>query len=215
MRLATLGLLLLLTLISINGQEVYYYGVNSKPVDNEEDALTLKEVRKKSDDRYVVLSRQFKQDGWSKAGRQKIRIRGERNLVIHETGPDRLFPRKITREIHRTETGSYSFRESNTENVIREGTSSTFLPLHLDGELIEYYPGGQVKSISQFEDNQLISNENWLADGTPYVDNLFYSVDQLPEFEYGVQFFNSYLMQKLSNTGSTFPRLMTGWSLDG
>ncbi|MFH0755866.1 MAG: hypothetical protein V2B15_01090 [Bacteroidota bacterium] len=214
-RPATICLFLLLPLVFLHGQELYFYGVNSRPLDSEQQALTLKEVRKTAQDHYTIITKHLAKDGWERGIRQKIRVRSENSLVIRESGPDRFFPRKIFREMGLTASGAFTFRDSDGNGVIREGTSSRFLPIHLEGKLTEYYPGGQIKSISQYRDNQLITNENWLSDGTRYTDNLFYSVDRLPEFEYGVQFFNSYLMQKLSNSGIDLSqiddRVVIGW----
>ncbi len=214
-RPVTICLFLLLPQVLLHGQEMYFYGVNSRPLEDEQQALTLKEVRKIAPYKYSILTKHLTEDGWEKGSRQKVRIRSENSLVIRESDPDGFFPRKIFREMGLTATGTFSFRDSDRNGVIREGTSSRFLPIHLEGELTEYYPGGQVKSISQYSDNQLTSNENWLSDGTRYTDNLFYSVDRLPEFEYGVQFFNSYLMQKLSNSeldlSQIEDRVVIGW----
>jgi hypothetical protein len=96
--------------------------------------------------------------------------------------------------------GAYLFKESTLNGEIRNGTSTVFLPLHLEGNVVEYHPNREMKSKSVYHDNQLISNENWLSDGTKYIDSVFYSVDQEPEYQLGDDFFKSYLIKSLEKS---------------
>lgn len=96
--------------------------------------------------------------------------------------------------------GLYEFEESTLKSKVRSGTSSKYLPLHLEGTVTEYHPNGNVKSVSEFNDNQLVSNQNWLSDGTPYLDSIFYSADLEPEFKLGNDFFRSYLIQQIGKS---------------
>ncbi len=50
------------------------------------------------------------------------------------------------------------------------------------------------------QNNQLISNQNWLSNGNPYIDTIFYSADQEPVYQPGVVFFNSYLLQQIAKS---------------
>jgi hypothetical protein len=92
------------------------------------------------------------------------------------------------------------FTETRRDNSMRSGITSRYLPLHLEGEVREFYPNGNLKSISEYSNNQLVSNRNWLSDGTKYVDTVFYSADIEPLFNPGPEFFQSYLLQQLKNS---------------
>lgn len=66
--------------------------------------------------------------------------------------------------------------------------------------MVEYYPNRELKSKSEYRDNQLISNENWLSNGTRYIDSVFYSVDEEPEYQMGDAFFKNYLIKSLKKS---------------
>ncbi len=57
-----------------------------------------------------------------------------------------------------------------------------------------------MKSISEYRNNQLISNQNWLRNGDKYIDSIFYSADREPEYKMGPDFFHKYLLQNLYNS---------------
>ena len=178
---------------------IYYYGVNSKPADGEEDAISYKDVTKKSERKYVIQSFQKSGDKWVKSIRERIKILGDGTMKII-FNDERILPERIYREMDQLGPNKYLFKESNLATVLRSGTSSTFLPLSLEGEVTGYHPNGEVKSISMYRDNQLVSNENWLPDGSRYIDSVFYSVDQEPEYQMGDEFFKAFLINKLKES---------------
>ena len=186
--------------LEATGQEgTYYYGTNSKPLENPEEAISIQVVKKRSEKKYVVETTRRVDDKWVRAQKEKIRIQGDGilKLMIRTGG---LFPERIYREMETIGPGSYLFRETTISSVVRSGTSSAFLPLHLEGSVTEYHPNGEKKSISEYRDNQLVSNQNWLPDGTRYIDSIFYSVDQEPEYQMGDEFFKSFLLKKISDS---------------
>jgi hypothetical protein len=184
------------TAFHVSGQEVHYYGANSRPVDRIDDAVVIKEVKQLSKKRYKISTRQKTEDVWGQESKEKIKILQDGTLRIYASG-DRFFPKKIYRIIREAGPDLYEFEESTLKDKLRDGTSTKFLPLHLEGTITEYHPNGQTKSISQFHDNQLVSNQNWLSDGTPYIDSIFFSADKAPEFKPGNAFFRAYLLQQL------------------
>jgi hypothetical protein len=181
-------------------QEEFYYGVNGRPVQLKEDAVLIKEVAFKSDQKRVIVTRHRTENGWETLTREKARALNDGEWVIRHKA-EKLFSKKFYRSYTEEKPGTYLFREYTDNSPIKKGISSRKFPLHLEGTHTEYFPGGAIKSISEFRDNQLISNQNWLEDGTPYIDTVFYSADREPEFEYGPEFFKSYLVQRLSNSG--------------
>ena len=200
--------LCLIILSPLGGQTTLYYGVNSRPVDEEADARMKKEIIKKSESRFiirtsVVSNSEKKNDGWLLTEKDKIKIENNGTLYIRKDG-ERFFSKKIYRKMIQREPGLYEFSDSDEDleagRVLRTGFSSTFLPLHLEGTVTEYHSNGNVKSISEYRNNQLISNQNWLRNGDKYIDSIFYSADREPEFKMGPDFFHKYLLQNLYNS---------------
>lgn len=194
--------LLVLWIPCLSAQEVYYYGANNRPVKNVEEAILFKTVHQKSKKKYIISSQVRTDEGWRMIRRQKIRINrdGMLRIAIKE---DKLIPKIIFREIRSMvpDPDLYVFEETRRGGaVVREGKSSTFLPLHLEGKVTEFYPDGQTKSISYFNNNQLISNENWLTDGSKYIDSIFYSVNEEPVFTLGEDFFKTSILDYLSES---------------
>jgi len=180
-------------------QEPTYYGANGKPVVTESQAFLMKEVKQKSDRKLVITTSRKSEEGWAVVSKEKIRALTDKEWVVRYQAEE-LFSRKFFREYTETAPGRYFFREYTDKYDIRKGESSSKFPLHLEGTQTAFYPDGTISSISQFRNNQLISNQNWLEDGSPYIDTLFYSADRDPEYEYGPDFFKNYLLQGLANS---------------
>lgn len=180
-----LSLLLLALSITLSGQaedRVFYYGVNGTLLDGPENARVYRELIRRSDRKYILKTFRLADGQWEPAGRERIRIQGNGEQVIHVVS-DKFFPDRIYRQMEETARGIWFFRESTTgatlrTGTLRTGTTSRYLPLHLEGTVIEYHPSGEIKSRSEYLDNRLISNQNWLADGSPYIDSIFYSADR-------------------------------------
>lgn len=198
----TLLILLVSGLLSLTlkGQVTYYYGVNGKPLESKEGAILRKEVTKKSGRKYVVRTSQHTGEEWKSILKEKVTEQGNGELVIRQSGNGKI-PRTIYRKMEKTGLNQYRFSESTLNQEIRKGTSSSFLPLHLEGNITDFYRYGELKSNSIYHDNQLLSNENWLIDGSRYIDSVFYSVDREPEYQNGDKYFKNYILQKLHDSG--------------
>jgi len=192
-----IGLVLPLT---AEGQtNVYYYGINSRPVKSMSDAITYDEVRKKSESKYIIKTHQLTEGHWKQVKKEKVKLTGNNTQTIHYNA-NTWFPKKIFREYETVGPTEYLFKESSINNLIRTGSSSSYLPLHLEGLVTLYHPNGEIKSKSIYKENQLVSNENWQSNGTKYIDSVFYSVDQEPEYQMGDEFFKSFLIKKLKQS---------------
>lgn len=207
--------LIVFPVLSVRGQEgIYYYGPNTRPVEKKEEAVRLKEVQKRSENTFIIKTLWKVETEWKKVSREKIRIQPDGDQVIFYR-ENSFFPEKILREMEKPRPEEYLFREYIRETLVRTGTSSTTLPLHLEGTVTEYHPNGKIKTIAEYNNNQLVSNKNWLPDGSPYIDSVFYSVDQEPEYRRGDGFFNNFLLKKLHSSGIDLTqiedRLVIGW----
>lgn len=197
LRLLFLFFICIIPALHCTGQELYFYGPNMRPVQDEEKALFVKEILKKSENKYVIETRVLSDTIWKHLKRQKIRVDREGILRIR-TKDNRFFPRRIFRTLSSAGQGIYTFVETYKKEEIRSGSSSTYLPLTLEGIVTEYYNNGIQKSVSVYHNNQLQTNQNWLPDGKPYIDSIFYSTDKEPEYLPGVAYFQSSLIQKMA-----------------
>jgi len=185
-----------ITLWGQKEEQIFYYGVNGRRLDGPHDARVYKELIKRSDRKFILKTFQLTGDEWNRVSKERIREHDQGELVISIIS-DGLFPKRISRQMEKSGPDTWFFRESTSTATIRTGTTSRYLPLHLDGTVLEYHPFGELKSRSEYRDNQLIVNENWLQDGTPYIDSVFYSAHREPEYQMGNDFFRSYLLQQL------------------
>jgi hypothetical protein len=184
---------------SIAQPRMYYYGINSRPVKNITEAITYEEVIQRSDTKYIIKTYQLLQGQWKQVKKEKISVTGDFTQTIKYYA-DTWFPKKIYREFEAVGQKEFLFKESTSTGLIRTGSSSSYLPLHLEGLLTQYHPNGELKSKSVYSDNQLVSNENWLSNGSKYIDTVFYSVDEEPEYQMGDDFFKSFLIRKLEES---------------
>lgn len=181
----------------INAREpVYYYGVNGKLVNEPDRALHRKTVKKISDTRYRIKVSAMSDEGFRLTRTERIRIQ-EEGLQKIRYREGTLFPRRYERFTEKADTGIYRFEEKRSGNIMRTGYTSSLVPVHLEGEVIEYYPGGKIKSVSVYNDNMLVSNKNYNEDGTEYIHDIFYSTDQPPAYTYGNEFFRKFVMSRL------------------
>ncbi len=191
------SLMVIFPALNSSGQENHYYGANKRPLNSENEAMFVKEVTKKSEKKYVIETRVLAGSAWTHLERQKIRVDQDGTLRIR-IKDERFFPRKVFRTISGSVSGLYTFEETAKDQKFRTGTSSSYLPLLLEGLVTEYHNNGREKSVSIYENNQLQSNQNWHPDGSPYIDSIFYSADQEPVYIPGVAYFQSCLIQHLA-----------------
>jgi hypothetical protein len=161
---------------------VYYWGVNNKPLNDEENAITRVQINQIREDRLDIETLVKWRNEWRSLFVERIKIKSDNEYLIRKYSNGRQTD-KYTRFYSREPDGIYRFVEMDHDVVIRKGTTSSMMPLCLEGEVIEYYPDETLKSKSIYHNNQLISNENWLENGEKYIDNIFYSVDIPPTYD--------------------------------
>jgi hypothetical protein len=110
----------------------------------------------------------------------------------------------MIRDYVKQDDGSWQFLETNQLQVIRRGYSMLQFPILPNGVLITHYPNGPVKSEEIYRNNELLSNKNWLENGLPYVDDLYYSVDRYPAYSRGNEQINKQIMAKLKENRIDF-----------
>ena len=181
----------------VNGQDmVYYYGSNHKPVNSIENARFIKKLYRKTRKKTIIDTYTRLDNDWKLAKKEKIRSNQNGYQVIKVT-TNTIYPDKIHRKFSINANGDFDFQEYADDKLVRTGTTSRMLPLHLKDTITEYFRNGQKKAVSYYENNSLISNQTWLKDGTRYVEDLFYSVDEIPEYTLGPQNFQTFVMKSL------------------
>jgi hypothetical protein len=180
------NLLLVLVIICSNflvhGQKIYYYGVNSKPLPDEENAMTMIKISQIADDRIETEAFVKWKNEWKSLYSEKIKVKNENEYMIRKFAYGNLIE-KYVRFYYWEPGDTYKFVEMDHDAVIRKGTTTTMMPMCFEGEVTEYYPNESIKSKSVYHNNQLVSNENWLQNGEKYIDNIFYSADIPPSYD--------------------------------
>ncbi len=182
--IAKIVLLLLITFLGLGVEagepEVYYYAGNDRP-SLEAEAIKKVEVNRESKNKTWILTYVKSNDEWEMVQKEKILVISSNQHTISHYDDDGL-THKTKRSYSWNEHTDYQFVDRKDGIVIRYGHSKNKIPLHLHGEVLEYYDDGSRKSVSMYDDNQLVWNQNWLKDGEKYLDTIFYSVDTWPEY---------------------------------
>lgn len=132
-----------------------------------------------------------------------IKKSGLYNIKIH----GQEFSEKIIRSFEEQTDGLFRFTEYHNNQVRRTGVTRSKVPLVFHGEVKEFYSGGNIKSVSVYENNELISNKNWKENGDTYIDNVFYSVDTEPRFLRGTNILHSHVLKQFQNSGIDLSQL--------
>jgi hypothetical protein len=171
---------------------VYFFGVNGKLKD-----LAKQDVMKKIDYRgnrkIIVKTYKASETGWLPIYTENIKVSGDSDYQIRMKGDE--FSGRITRKFEKQDDGTYKFTDWLDNNIKRQGQTKSKIPLILDGEVTEFYPYGRIKSISQYKNNELFFNQNWLPNGDVLIDDIFYSVDDEPQFAPGMSVLHKHVTQ--------------------
>jgi hypothetical protein len=175
-----------------------YIGSNGKITDMEH-AVKVEKIILKSKDKIIIQTQIRKNSKWETAATDKYKQINDSTFQIAETSSE--FNGVVIRTFFKLSDELFKFRDEIKSQIVREGTAKSIAPLLLQGEVTEYYKNGNKKSISIFENNQLVSNKNWNENGEKYVDNIFYSVDVDPSFKPGAQVINNRLLNAFKSSG--------------
>ena len=181
---------------------VYYYDGGFGVVDDAADATYKREVTQRIGPgvkvtRFVRGAASGKQgaeaDAWVKEEQYRAKIK-DGAWVIRKSA-EMFLPDRVIRTFRQTGGGLYLFSDSlQGKSIIRRGTASRVMPLHLQDTVYEYYDNGRLKSLTVYDKNQMLSSESWLKDGEKYYDNLHRYVDREPEHTYGQVYFRAHIL---------------------
>lgn len=175
---------------------VYYYGVNGK-IDNPQKKDIMKSVDYQGSNKIKVRTFKSIEKEWMLIYKEKIKIVSDSIFDIRMKGDK--FSGRVKRTFELLENGNYKFTDRVKGEIKRIGIAKQKVPLILDGTVTENYNSRQIKSVSEYKNNELVSNKNWQSDGTPMADNIYYSVDTEPRFEPGMGFIHQQIRQAIKN----------------
>jgi hypothetical protein len=180
---------------------IIYTGVNGR-LTSEDSADTRKEILYQASSKIEIISSRKQEKKWQVTQKELITIEKENIFRVVNENEKKSTP--VVRHYDRRQDGSFLFREYSNKNLIREGKTLQLFPIILDGECVEYYENGKLKSRSVYARNELVSNLNWLENGDKYIDSVFYSVDEEPLLTGGDAKIRQHVLQAFRNTGLNF-----------
>ena len=180
---------------------VIYTGINGR-LTSEENADTRKTILYHASSKIEIITSRKQEKKWLVT--QKEHITPEKENIFRIVNENEKKSTPVVRHYDKQQDGSYLFREYSNKNLIREGKTMQLFPIILDGECVEYYDNGKLKSRSVYASNELVSNLNWLENGDKYIDSVFYSVDEEPLLTGGDAKMRQHVLQAFRNTGLDF-----------
>ncbi|WP_430817787.1 energy transducer TonB [Carboxylicivirga sp. RSCT41] len=161
-------------------KEIKYYGANNKVVENKAAANYYLNIKRSKNGKTLCQKVVIKSNSEYEVEQWTVKSVNDSTISIKSQRKN-----LISRRFLKQDSLFVFWDLDNEGNIIQEGRSRAVFPLHLEGEVRKYYSSGQLKSTEVYENNQLLSNENWLENGDKYFNNIFYSVDIMPEYPGG------------------------------
>jgi len=180
-------------------ESIDYIGKNGK-LTTIDHAEIIQKTRVKSKSETIVESLALQDSKWRKVYSEKLTKQNDSTYHIRSNN-EKGEVESVTRIYYPLANGTFRFKDTHKGQLMRIGNSTTKIPLTLQGEVTEYYQNGQKKSISQYNKNELVSNQNWTEDGEKYIDNIFYSVDTEPGFVPGMGVLHKHILKSFKDAG--------------
>jgi hypothetical protein len=195
---AILCCLFITTAVFAQKESVIYIGTNGK-LTTLEHAIYIQKIFVKSPQVTTVQTFGLKDSKWGKFYTEKYKKLNDSTFQIKGNGENTKGT--IFRTFVRQTDESFKFRDVVKDKIVRIGSSKSVVPLLLHGQVIEFYPEGNKKSVSEYRDNELVSNQNWNENGDKYIDNIFYSADTDPTFNPGIKVLHQHILKGFKDAG--------------
>ncbi|HET6558703.1 MAG TPA: energy transducer TonB [Prolixibacteraceae bacterium] len=193
-----LSFFLLAASVYAQKESVKYIGINGK-LTTLKDAIYMQKISSKSAKNAKVQTYVLSDSNWKQIGSESYKRENDSTWQIRGNGQN--IPKKSVRTFLKQADDTWKFRDIEQGQVLRSGVAQSVVPLLLHGKVTEYYPDGNKKSVSEYQNNELVSNENWNQDGTKYIDNVFYSVDVHPTFIPGIKTLHAHVLKSFKDAG--------------
>ncbi len=161
----------------------YVFGVNGRMAETTNPKIR-KAIEYKRPHKLIVTTSVKNDDGWKERFSEKIKIQNDSTFSIKIESDE--FSGVVIRKFEMQKNGSYKFTDWLDERIKRTGYTKSKVPLILVGKVTDFYANGKIKSVSDYKNNELTGNSNWLPDGKKDVDDIFYSADSEPLFNDGI-----------------------------
>ena len=183
---------LLIPLITYaQNEKTLFFGANGKMTNIGRKEIK-KEINSKSGKHIEIKTYKNSDNEWKLLMTEKIKKINDSVCVVKLKGDE--YSEKIRRIIRTEEDSYYKFFDFSKGKLRREGYTSSKYPLLFEGKVSEFYDNGKLKSVSEYRNNELLANENWLENGEEYISNVFYSVDESFIFGSGINELNKYIL---------------------
>jgi hypothetical protein len=179
-------------------ESVIYIGKNGK-LTILDHAEIMQKTRIISTSETTVQYLKPKDTKWDKIYSEKFKKVNDSTYQVKSRGEKKSAT--SSRVYYTLTDGTFKFKDIRKNQVLRIGYSTTKIPLTLHGQVTEFYQSGQKKSISEYRNNELVSNQNWNENGEKYLDNIFYSVDVEPLFVPGMKVLHQHLLKGFKDAG--------------
>lgn len=179
-------------------ESVVYIGTNGK-LTTLDQAIFMQKTLKKSSKVTTVQTYQLTEAKWEKLYTEKYKTLNDSTFQIN--GNRENYKGTSFRTFKKQADGSFRYRDIANDQLVRSGFAKSVVPLLVNGQVTEYYPGGNKKSVSEYENNELVSNENWKENGDKYIDKIFYSVDSDPTFNPGIKVMHQHILKGFKEEG--------------
>lgn len=176
---------------------IIYFGVNGK-TNHFDKKVIKKQIDYRTGGKIRVNTFKANEEKWQLLYSEKIKVVNDFTFSIRMKGDE--FSGRLLRKMELLENGNYKFTDWLDDRIKRTGETKLKIPLFFDGEVTEFYTNGRIKSVSQYKNNELISNQNWLPDGEKTVDNIFYTVDREPWFNPGLGNLHAQILKKIKDS---------------
>jgi hypothetical protein len=190
-------LLILYVLIPVwvmgQNDTIVFFGPNGE-MNTVEKPVLKKEIKFRGKNRVRIITEKFAEDG-SLTFLFSERIVGKEPDLFQIRIKGREFSEKIIRRFEPQPDGTLKFTDLQNDRIKRTGYTLSEIPLVFHGELTEYHPNGNIKAVSVYDNNQLVSNQNWRENGDRYIDNIFYSVDREPRYLPGTKALHEHVLE--------------------
>lgn len=196
-----LSLLFITSSVYSQKESTIYIGTNGR-ITSLKNAFYKQKITIKSQKKTTIQTFSLNNSNWDKISKDQYKKVNDSTYRIRENGEE--FTGTIYRTFQEQPDKSFIFKDKLKNVLVREGTAKSIVPLLLQGEITEYYRNGNTKSISIYDNNELISNKNWNVSGKKYIDNLFYSVDNYPTYIPGTEVLNEELIKAFKDAGIDF-----------
>jgi hypothetical protein len=175
-----------------------FIGTNGK-LSTLDHAIYIQKIKSKSPKLSSVQTLRMKDNQWEKFYLENYKKLNDSTYQIKANSEE--FTGTLYRTFQQQSDKTFKFKDRVKGLLIREGVAQSVMPLLLHGKVTEYYKTGNIKSVSIYNNNELISNENWNDDGTKYIDNIFYSTDIEPAYVPGAKAMNDHLIKGFKDAG--------------